>query len=173
MALSETGIAEACAVATRLAQEPLAAVYSSPRERTYRTAREIAEAHGLKVRIDDDLDELDFGDWAGLEFEELADDPLWARWNEARAAARPPDGESMDEAVDRADSALARMAAEHASSCVAAVTHCDVIRGVLARRLGLSFDHMLRFDVDPASVSRIAIGAGWSRVISINERSSR
>jgi hypothetical protein len=36
--------------------------------------------------------------------------------------------------------------------------------------LGLSLDNLLRFDVDPASVSRITIGNWGTRVMSINER---
>ena len=36
--------------------------------------------------------------------------------------------------------------------------------------LGLSLDHLLRFDLDPASVSRISIGPWGAQVHSINER---
>ena len=49
------------------------------------------------------------------------------------------------------------------------VTHCDIIRGVIAFYLGLSLDHILRFDIDPGSVSTIEVGAGQARIIRINE----
>lgn len=170
MSLSNEGLEQAAIVADLLGTEPLAAVYSSPRERAYYTAREIAEPHELRVEIEDGLDELDFGRWTGLSFDDLEGDPAWQEWNEARASARPPEGESMAEAVERASAALSRLAAEHSGEVIAAVSHCDIIRGLIASSIGLPLDNLLRFDVDPASVSRIAIGDWGARVMSVNER---
>jgi broad specificity phosphatase PhoE len=53
---------------------------------------------------------------------------------------------------------------------IAAVSHCDVIRGIIAHHLGLPLDNLLRFDVDPASVSRLQLGDWGGRVMSVNER---
>jgi probable phosphoglycerate mutase len=170
VALSKEGLEQAEIVADLLAVEPLAAVYSSPRERAYYTARSIAEPHDLKVEIADALDEVDFGDWTGMRFDHLEGDPAWSAWNEARGAARPPNGESMAEAANRAAAALEAIAAAHPGAVVACVSHCDVIRGVIARYLGLPFDNMLRFDADPASVSRIALGNWGARIMTVNER---
>jgi probable phosphoglycerate mutase len=170
VALSPEGLEQAAIVSDLLGTTSLAAVYSSPRERAWYTAREIAEPHELKVTAEDRLDELDFGGWTGCSFAELEGDPLWSSWNEERGSARPPGGESMGEATERAFQFLAEAAAEHAGDTVLAVSHCDIIRGVIARCLGLSLDNLLRFDVDPASVSRIAIGQWGTRVLSINER---
>ena len=101
MALSREGLEQAEIVADLLGTEPLAAVYSSPRERAWYTARAIAEPHELKAEISDALDEVDFGDWTGRRFDELEGDPAWDEWNSARSSARPPGGESMAEAVAR------------------------------------------------------------------------
>ena len=49
------------------------------------------------------------------------------------------------------------------------VTHCDIIRGVIAGILGLSLDHIHQFDIDPASISRVAADDRGMRVMSINE----
>ena len=170
IALSPEGLEQAEIVADLLGVEPLAAVYSSPRERAWYTAREIADAHELGVEVADALDEVDFGDWTGMSFDALEGDPLWQQWNEARSQARPPAGESMAEAVARAVAAIEALAAEHDGGSVAAVSHCDIIRGVIAHYLGLSLDNLLRFDVDPASVSRLAVGNWGARVMTINER---
>src|SRR5215218_2542888 len=170
VALSADGLEQAAILADLLGTATIAAVYSSPRERAWYTAREIAEPHGLKPIILDDLDEVDFGEWTGRGFAELDPLPEWQRWNSARATARAPGGESMAEAVSRASSALAALVREHDSETIVAVSHCDIIRGIIAHHLGLGLDHLLRFDVDPASVSRIAIGAWGARIISMNER---
>jgi ribonuclease H / adenosylcobalamin/alpha-ribazole phosphatase len=170
VALSREGLEQAEIVADLLGVEPLSAVYSSPRERAWYTAREIAEQHEIEVAVHDGLDELDFGEWTGMDFAQLEPDPAWQQWNEARASARPPGGESMGEAADRAVGALEGIATGHEGQTVAAVSHCDIIRGVLARYLGLNLDHILRFDIDPASVSRVTVGSWGARVISVNER---
>jgi broad specificity phosphatase PhoE len=170
VALSNDGLEQAEIVADLLAVEPLTAVYSSPRERAFYTARSIAEPHDLKVQIADALDEVDFGDWSGMSFDDLEGDAGWSEWNEARATARPPHGESMAEAVARAAASLEAIAAGHAGATIACVSHCDIIRGVIAHYLGLPLDNMLRFDADPASVSRLALGNWGARIMTVNER---
>jgi broad specificity phosphatase PhoE len=170
IALSAEGLEQAEIVADLLAVEPLDAVYSSPRERAWYTARELAERLGQKVRPADGLDEVDFGEWTGMSFDALEGDPGWDQWNSARASARPPGGESMEEAIGRAVAEVQRIALEHRGGTVAAVSHCDIIRGLIAYYLGLPLDNLLRFDVDPASVSRLVIGDWGARVASVNER---
>jgi ribonuclease H / adenosylcobalamin/alpha-ribazole phosphatase len=170
VALSADGLRQAAILSDLLGTEPLAAIFSSPRERAWYTARDIAEPHGLKVAADDRLDEVDFGDWTGLTFDELAGDPEWDAWNTRRGSARPPGGESMKEAAERAVAALAEHSGKHSGRTIAAVSHCDIIRGAIATWLGLPLDRLLAFDVDPASVSRVEIGAWGARVRSVNER---
>jgi ribonuclease H / adenosylcobalamin/alpha-ribazole phosphatase len=170
VALSRDGLQQAEIVADLVSAAPLAAIYSSPRERAWYTAREIADRQEREVEIEDRLDEIDFGAWTGQSFDSLENDPAWRQWNEARASARPPEGESMAEAAARAAAAVEDMAATHPGLTVAAVSHCDIIRGIVARYLGLPLDNMLRFDVDPASVTRLAVGDWGGRVMSVNER---
>jgi ribonuclease H / adenosylcobalamin/alpha-ribazole phosphatase len=170
VALSRDGLLQAEIVADLLAVEPIAAVYSSPRERAWYTARELADRLELKVRAADGLDEIDFGDWTGMAFDALEGDPAWDEWNSTRGTARPPGGESMDEAIARAVAEVDRIRAEHRAETVAAVSHCDLIRGLIAHYLGLPLDNLLRFDIDPASVSRLVLGDWGARVMSVNER---
>jgi probable phosphoglycerate mutase len=170
VALSPEGLEQASIVADLLGMDPVSAVYSSPRERAYYTARAVAEPHELAVNVVDDLDELDFGDWTGRPFSALEGDPAWMAWNETRASARPPGGESMEEAVRRTTAALTRLAHDHPGETIACVSHCDIIRGAIAFYLGLPLDNLLRFDVDPASVSKIALGDWGARVMTVNER---
>ena len=170
VALSPDGLQQASIVGDLLGMDPISAVYSSPRERAYYTARAIAEPHELAVNVVDDLDELDFGEWTGRSFSALEGDPAWTAWNETRASTRPPGGESMEEAVRRTTAALGVLAHDHPGETIACVSHCDIIRGAIAFYLGLPLDNLLRFDVDPASVSKIALGDWGARVMTVNER---
>ena len=170
VALSDEGLDQAEIVGDLLGVEPIGAVYSSPRERAYYTARAVAEPHGLAVTIADGVDEVDFGDWTGRSFDALEGDPLWDEWNTRRSSARPPCGESMEEACRRAVAAVKEIANGHGDETVAIVSHCDIIRGLIAYYLGLPLDNLLRFDIDPASVSRLVVGSWGARVTSVNER---
>ena len=170
IALSRDGLDQAAILADLLGTIPVAAVYTSPRERAWYTARDIAEPHELKVQTAEGLDEIDFGEWSGRDFASLEGDEDWQRWNEARGSARCPGGESMTEAVERARSAVEEIARDHDGEVVVAVTHSDIIRGLIANYIGLPLDNILRFDVDPASVSTIEMTRWGVRVRSVNER---
>jgi ribonuclease H / adenosylcobalamin/alpha-ribazole phosphatase len=61
----------------------------------------------------------------------------------------------MDEVVARAGATICELAAEHPGSLVAAVTHGDVIRALVAHWAGMPIDSMLRLEVAPASVSAV------------------
>lgn len=167
--LSPAGQSEAELLADHLRLHTLAAIQSSPVQRARETAAAIAAGRGLEVEIAEPLDEIDFGDWTGRAFDTLASDPDWHHWNEQRAVATPPRGESMAAAQARVFAHLQTLAQAHPGESVAVVTHCDIIRAALAQVLGLSLDAVHRFDVDPASVSRIAMGDWGARVLSINE----
>jgi broad specificity phosphatase PhoE len=170
--LSEAGRDQAKALGERMKRERLVSVYSSPRERAAATAAEIAASARLPVTPEPALDEIDFGDWTGSSFDELGGAPLWDAWNSARGSARPPGGEAMTEAVERAKAGLTSIASAHAGQAVALVSHADIIRGLAADLLGLPLDNLLRFDVDPASITTLLVGDWGGRVISLNERIS-
>jgi broad specificity phosphatase PhoE len=156
--LSPEGVAQARRLAEVLGGLALAAVYTSPLERARETAAPLAAAHGLPLHEEPRLLELDFGGWTGQSIAALEEDPAWRRFNRERATARIPEGETMGEAVARARDALRDIAAEWGDGMVAAVTHGDIIRGVVADALGLPLDRLLQLEVDPCSVSILASG---------------
>lgn len=168
MPLSPEGERQAAALARRLAHAGLSEVQTSPRERARQTAAAIAEATGAPVHVVDALDEIDFGDWTGAAFADLRG-PDWDAWNTRRATARTPGGESMGEAADRIGRHLELLAGTRGGERIALVSHADMIRGLAARVLGLSLDNLLRFEIAPASLSRIEAGPWGARVLSLNE----
>jgi len=170
IALSTEGRTQAQVLADRLSGVRLHAVHSSPVQRAQETAAAIAaERRDLPVQVVPALDELDFGDWSGRAFVELDGDPRWATWNESRSTAVAPNGESMAEAQRRAWSHIEQVALASANQTIAMVSHCDIIRAIVAHVLGLTLDHYGRFDVDPASVTRLSVGDWGAKVLSLNE----
>lgn len=167
--LSREGRSQVRRVAEVLAREDISAIQASPRLRTQETARIIARPFCLEVETVAALDELDFGNWTGRTFTELAGDSLWRHWNASRSTCRPPGGETMRAAVDRVIAHLADLDASQSGLTILCVSHGDIIRGTLAHYLGLSLDNILRFDVEPASVSTLTIGSWGGRVERMNE----
>ena len=170
VALSDDGRAQAAALARGLAGERIDRIACSPLERTRDTADSIAAACGLTSPTPvDALIEIDMGDWTGAAFGDLGG-AAWDAWNQQRGTARIPGGETMAEAQARIVGYMAEVATAEDGAIVALVTHSDMIRAAAAHALGLPLDHLLRFDVGPASVSRIVMGDWGARLISLNER---
>lgn len=167
--LTAEGTAQARALGHRLAAAPPDVLQASPVQRAQETAAAIADACGGEVETVAALDEIDFGDWTGRCFADLSGDQGWERWNSRRSKAQAPGGESMRAAQQRAMDHLLDAAARFSGRTVAMVTHCDIIRAIVAAVLGMSLDRILQFDIDTATVSRVAAGEGGTRLMSLNE----
>lgn len=97
-------------------------VLTSPLRRSADVGRWL-EAWGWTHRIDPRLAELDFGDWDGRTWSEIAPDELEA-WTSSFAAYRPGGGESVGMLIERCRNFVAEQAPE-SSLCV--VTHAGWI----------------------------------------------
>ena len=171
--LTDEGRREAAALASSWAGVPMAAVCSSPLERARETASPLAAAQGVPVEIVSGLEEVDYGNWTGRTIEELAEDPAWRLYNEFRSGTRIPGGELALELQQRAVGALEAIRARYENGTVAVVSHSDVIKAVLAFYLGMPLDFVLRLEVDPASVSVLALEEWGPRVRALNTRRPR
>jgi broad specificity phosphatase PhoE len=166
--LNEAGRRQAQALARRLGGPTLAAVFTSPQSRAQETARPIARFSGLDVQVENDLDEIDFGQWTGKTFQELASDPHWETWVNRRSIAKPPKGEAFAQVRVRVIECLARLTAAHPDGAIVVVSHGDVLKAALAHYLRSSLDDLERFDIAPASISIVAAGTDWTQVRLVN-----
>jgi probable phosphoglycerate mutase len=169
--LTESGRAQAERLGRHLAPRQIAGVVCSPLDRTVETATPLAHACGLPGPAQEDrLTEIDFGDWTGRTFDSLRDDPAWHHWNLERHRAKPPGGESMAAAQARIIDWLSDMADTAEGATIAAVTHCDIVRAAVAHVLGMSLDKLLRFDIDPASITTVVVGEWGMKLVRLNEK---
>lgn len=166
--LNERGRAQSKALAEALAGRTLAAVVTSPLERARETACYIAAPHRLEVQIEPGLDEVDFGQWSGRSVAELHHDPAWQVFNRFRGVATPPAGETMLAVQARALAVLVRLRDRFPRAEVAAISHADVIKAVLAHALGMPLDLVPRIAIDPASRSVLVLGEDFLRVEGVN-----
>ena len=166
IALDATGARQARALAAMLKAERYTVIYSSPRRRCLDTATPIAGAAGAFVSPAEALDEIDFGSFSGRGFADLDRDPDWRRWNAERETFRCPGGETMEEAVARGLTFL------HANGdrkgTLLCVTHCDLIRGMVALVLGMPFAQMFALPCDPGSLTILDLNDGALRLAALN-----
>ncbi len=130
--LSEKGRGQAEAAGRRLADLPVAAVYSSPLERCRETAEAVAAPHGLPVHDVPELFEADYGEWSGRKIEELRGTDLWKLVQVTPSAVRFPGGESVREMQSRIIGAVEDIVAAHPGQIVVAASHADPIKAVVA-----------------------------------------
>lgn len=168
--LGPAGHAQASRLGERMRRENFVAILSSPRKRTRQTAQAVSIACEIgPVEVSDDLDEVDFGPWSGKSFDELNEDPTWRTWNDDRSRAMTPTGETMEHVRRRVCNCMQDLCAKHAGEGVVLVSHADVIKSAVCHVLGLAADGCFRFDVDPASVSVVAMGDWGAKLIRLNQ----
>lgn len=175
--LDETGREQVLRTAERLSPIALAAVVSSPLERTRQTADAILAlqdaASPATLTLESGLLECDYGDWQNRTIAELAQEDLWKTVTETPTRAVFPGGESVPQMQARAVAAVRRhderIRREHGDGAVwAAVSHGDIIKSLVADAFGLPLDNFQRIHADPASVTVISYTSGTPHVLCLN-----
>lgn len=160
--LTDLGREQAVALAKRLGDTELDAVYSSDLQRARDTAEIVARSKGLRVETTPDLREVDVGSWSGLtraEAEARFPD-AYARW--LQGGEGWDDGETYEEMSRRVVAAIVRVAAQHPNGSVLVVAHGGSIRAVHAAALGLDVHTYRRIQrVEPnATLSAVCVDGG-------------
>ena len=168
--LAEKGEQQAAAVAERIAPfgDKVAAVYSSPLERTRETAAPIAKALRKRVRSSRGLLECDFGEWTGSALKVLGKLPEWKHVQRYPSGFRFPGGESFTEMQVRITDTVAKLVAAHPGKAVVAVSHADPIKAAVAHAMGTHLDLFQRIVVSPCSVTAILYTADGPVVLCVN-----
>ena len=153
-ALTDAGRRQADQLASRLHALAPDLVVSSPLERARDTAAPIAKVAGCAVDVDQRLIEIDYGEWDGQPFADLAPDVV-RRWR-GDADFAPPGGESLRVVGGRiAGFCDEWLRPEHV---VVAVSHVSPIKAAVCWALGVGDELAWRMRLDVASITRIAAG---------------
>lgn len=168
--LNEEGQAQAEALGRRLADATLAAIYSSPLERTMETAQAVAAHHpALTIETCEAIGEVRYGDWEGMAIRDLQGRKMWQLVQQTPSRASFPGGETMRGVQVRAVEGIEGLVARHPRDMIAVVTHADLIKMVLAHYLGMHLDQFQRIAVAPASISTLILEFGRPSVGSMND----
>jgi broad specificity phosphatase PhoE len=163
--LSPLGERQMAALAKRLAEVELDAVYASDLARTRRSAEILAAPHGLAPIPLRDLREFAMGQWEGLTAPEIRalDGAAFDRWMADVAGYQFPEGESLSDLAARAWPAFERIATTHDGRAVAIVAHGGTNRLLLCRALGVAPERLLALGQDYAALSVLERrGGAWN-----------
>ena len=154
--LSEEGHAQAERLALRLADDHIAAVYTSPLDRTLATAEVIARHHNLSPIPQEGLREISHGHWEGMSRKEVeAQFPdEYTTWEADPFTFAPAGGESGISVLARALPVIREIVVNHLDRNIVVVSHKATIRLILSSLLG--FDergYRDRLDQAPACLN--------------------
>lgn len=167
--LNESGHLQALALAERLKDIPIKAIYSSPLERALETAEPLAQAVGLEVIPRPGLTETDIGEWAGKTFKSLRRLKIWRAVQFTPSRVRFPGGESFQETQFRICQELEALSAQHEpKDLIACFSHADPIKMAVAYYLGMPLDTFQRLMVSTCSITALMIGEHGSRLLTLN-----
>jgi len=162
--LSDRGRAEVVALSASLAGLPLACLYCGPGESVTRTAEAVGRAVGLRPRRVEELHNLDQGLWQGLQLEEIKrrNIKLFRQWLDDPLTICPPQGEPVEDALERIRSALKPLIRRHREEVVGLVV-AEPIAQLIAGYLKQDPHVRLDDDVPTGGYERIDVDAALAR----------
>jgi probable phosphoglycerate mutase len=135
--LCEDGRQEVESMVGQLRKHPITAVYSSPSQSAKQTAEALATKLDLKVKTIDKLENLDHGLWQGMLVSDVkAKQPkVYRQWQEQPETVCPPQGETLSDAKERVQGALAKLMKKHRSEGLLALIVPEPLASVVRKVL--------------------------------------
>jgi len=169
--LTELGVAQAEALAQRLAAEPMVAMYCSDLRRAVETAGIVAGPHGLTPVTDPAFRERKAGDFQGLSTEEVVrqrpsvwDERASDFWNWT-----PPNGESFTQMLERVMAGVDRIREAHPDDTVALVGHMGTVRVLTSKLLGIPMAKTYEMDFPSTGVTILRLDGDAVTVEVLND----
>ena len=168
--LNHTGVEQAQKLANLLSSVRIAAIYASPLQRTQQTAQPLADQLSLSVQIEEDLNQVNFGDWQGISFDQLENDPRWITFQKNPALLEYPGGESAVEVRKRVTRSIHRLCEKHPNDAILAIfSHGSIIRHLVSALIGLPMENLNRLRIAPASVTTLIVEGNTGNLKHLNQ----
>ncbi|MBL4815819.1 MAG: histidine phosphatase family protein [Shewanella sp.] len=141
--VSQTGRASMAAALERLVERhdvEFDHLFSSPLRRCSDFALNLSLKNGVPLKLEEDLKEVNFGDWDGETIESLYQNSaqmIESYWKDPWAVT-PPNGESMLEFESRVDALWQTILQQYNGQTLLLITHAGVMRHLMANALGVS-----------------------------------
>ncbi len=166
--LNEEGRRQAEALARRLEGEGISKVVASSLHRARETAEVIACHLRVPLEVDDNLREIDYGEWEGRLVDDLLrDSPQFKAFRSNPERVCPPGGESVAEVAERMWRALRRHA--HGEGAVALVGHRTANRLLICKVLDAPLSKYRSLGQGLACLNLLEVDKGGVRIVIIND----
>lgn len=157
--LSRTGLERMERAAAFLAPFKIDRVYTSTLSRSIESGTAVARAQALNIGIEPAFDEVAFGLWEGLSFDEIREryPEELGLWMADPGAHPPPQGESFRNARKRSMHRLRQIMDEFQGRKVAVVAHAGVLRIMIFSLLNLRLVRLFRLGQDYGCINIVDI----------------
>jgi broad specificity phosphatase PhoE len=147
------------------------AIYSSPLKRALDTAQAIAGFHNMKVKVENDLREMEVGQLEGVSIAELGTSfgQFLLNWRQGMGTEKLPGGESMTELADRVWSVIQSIKSLHNSGNVVVVSHFFTCVATICKALEWPITTIERLRVQTGSISTIELGKQHARLLTLSD----
>jgi alpha-ribazole phosphatase len=155
--LSKRGREQTLLTARELKTAAINAIYTSTLRRARESAEIVARVLGLEIYIEERLCEIDFGEFEGLSYDQVAEryPKQYRAWMETPTEITFPGGENFMQMRRRVLQATADIRSSHVGQTVAIVAHGGVCRIILAEALQMPPRNIFSLDQSYAAVSMI------------------
>jgi broad specificity phosphatase PhoE len=119
-------------ISASLSQLHFDAIYTSPLPRAKRTAEIISTILTIPIFVDDNLKDINIGEWAGQSLAEVRNTAIGKRYFHDPVGVRLPDGEEIVEVSERVIPVIERIRTDYINGSVIIVSHHDVLKIILA-----------------------------------------
>lgn len=159
MNLSPRGHEQAHILAKFLRTKKFNAIYASPMKRVQQTLAPLLTNGAPPQTIMPDLREVDFGDWTGLNWEQVCEKfkLLTHEWLDHIERGVAPNGENGPQFRARVEPCLREIIKKHPGEIVGIFCHGGVIRMILAILLKIPLARTNMFEIEYAGTTQIAL----------------
>ena len=147
------------------------AIYSSPLCRVIDTIKKVSDTLSIPITIEQDFIEIFGGDWEGMSSAEMKDKyaDYLEKWNANKGLVPCPNGESLNDAGQRALKAIKRICTNNDGKTLVIATHGGVIRALQCYFTGLPIERINELDWTPnASISIVNFDNGTFTPVALN-----
>ncbi len=168
--LNLLGIQQSETIANAIKHLPIQAIYTSPLIRTQQTAEPLAKLLNLEININHELNQVNFGKWQGMDFDELVQDPDWKLFRENPGSVKIPGGEDSSMVRERVSNAIHHLSQQYEEKEIIAIfSHGSIIRHTISYFIGLPVNNSNQIQIAPASISTLMVRERNGKLLHLNQ----
>jgi len=156
--LNERGLIQARDLALELKNFPIKYIYTSPLSRARQTAEAISQECGIEVKVEEQFNNIELGNWEGRFKKEIAElyPKEWELWVNNPEKLRMKGMETLYDVQMRTKACLDSLVSQHSGETLAIVTHRAVLKPLIAGCLNIASPYFWRIHLDTASYSLLS-----------------